>query len=70
MPGFRRNLRTRRAVVLQSPSRIASIVAICSIIVIIICVIVLGIKNVQHKQEIAKKQEEINNIFISRMKNK
>ena len=65
MPGFRRNLRTRRAVVLQSPSRIASIVAICSIIVIIICVIVLGIKNVQHKQEIAKKQEEINNIIYN-----
>ena len=65
MPGFRRNLRTRRAVVLQSPSRIASIVAICSIIVIIICIIVLGIKNVQHKQEIAKKQEEINNIIYN-----
>ena len=65
MPGFRRNLRTRRGVNVQLPSKIAGIVAICSILVIIICLIALGIKDAQKKQEIAKKQEEINQIIYN-----
>ena len=65
MPGFRRNLRTRRGVNVQLPSKIAGIVVICSILVIIICLIALGIKDAQKKQEIAKKQEEINQIIYN-----
>lgn len=65
MPGFRRNLRTRRGVSVQIPSRVGKVLVICSIIVIIISLIALGIKNVQHKQEIAKKQEQINNIIYN-----
>lgn len=65
MPGFRRNLRTRRRFDIQTPSKIATIIVACSIIVIIVCTILLSIKQIQHNAEIAKKQEEIKSIIYN-----
>lgn len=65
MPGFRRNLRTRKRIAIKLPSNTAKIIVISSIIAIIICVISLIIKDINHKQEIARKQQEVNNIIYN-----
>ncbi len=65
MPGFRRNLRTRRRVDIKTPSEIATVIVAISIIVIIISAIVLGVKQIERDKEIAKKQEEVDQILYS-----
>lgn len=65
MPGFGRNLRSRRRVNIKTPSKVATGIVIISTIVIIISIIALSIKQVERNQEIAKKQEEVDKILYS-----
>ena len=63
MPGFRRNLRTRKRVNIQIPSKVVKPLVITSIVVIIICIAILSVKEINHNIEIAKKQEQIDKII-------
>ena len=65
MPGFRRNLRTRRRIDIQTPSGIAKIIVVISLIAIIISSITLSIKQIQRDKEIAKKQQEVEQIIYN-----
>ena len=65
MPGFRRNLRTRRRFEIQTPSQIAIAIVIISLIVIAISGVALSIKQIQRDKEIAKKQQEVEQIIYN-----
>ena len=65
MPGFRRNLRTRSRVKIEIPSRAIKPLVITATSVIIICIAILGVKEVNHNIEIAKKQEQIDSIIYN-----
>ena len=65
MPGFRRNLRTRRRFDIQTPSGIATAIVAISIVAIIISALVLSVKQIQRDKEIAKKQQEVEQIIYN-----
>jgi len=65
MPGFRRNLRTRRRFEVQTPSQIAIAIVILSLIIIAISGVALSIKQMQRDREIAKKQQEVEQIIYN-----
>lgn len=65
MPGFRRNSRTRSRLKIEIPSRMQPVLILVAIAIIIVAVVALITKDVLHKQEIAKKQEEINSIIYN-----
>lgn len=65
MPGFRRNLRTRRRFNIQTPSGIATAIVAISLIAIAISGVALSIKQIQRDREIAKKQQEVEQIIYN-----
>ncbi|MBQ9298075.1 MAG: CapA family protein [Clostridia bacterium] len=65
MPGFRRNSRARKRFNVEIPSKMQPIIIIASISIIIIAGIILTGKSIINRQEVAKKQEEINNIIYN-----
>lgn len=65
MPGFRRNSRTRSRVKIEIPSRAIKPLVITTTLVIIICIAILGVKEVNHNIEIAKKHEQIESIMYN-----
>ena len=65
MPGFRRNLRTRRRFDVRTPSGIATTIVVVSVIVIILSSIILSIKQIQRDKAIAEKQQQVEQIIYN-----